>query len=797
MTKINISTGQSRKEMNWKNVEVSWENFCEKLKTPVRTKETHKEYLSMSKDDQGIIKDVGGFVGGTINGGRRSINSIISRSCLTLDIDFATKEFWGDFCMLYSCEAILYTTHKHCPESPRYRLIIPLSREVLPDEHEAIARALAGSMDIELFDFTTFQTERLMYWPSVSKDGEYICVRQKGEFLNPDILLAVYKDWRDMTQWPVSEKAKKRKDKEAEKQAEPTEKAGLVGVFCRVYGIKEVISKYLSEIYEETSYENRYTYKAGSTSAGVVVHDNKFSLSFHSTDPTSGRLCNAFDLVRIHLYGDSDDRVDPKTPHHKRPSYGKMIELCSKDPEIKKLMLAERMDDKAMLGFLGVDEVLKVDDLEWASNLETDRKGQVLNTIQNMILILENDKRVNDNMYWDDLSKCAMLKKDLPWRKISKYSNQVTDADDAEFRNFMELNYGITNKDKLKDAIEIVIHKNTVHPVRDYIKSVIWDGKSRLEQLFIEYLGADDNVYVKTVTRKLLVAAVARVFQPGIKFDNLIVLTGPQGIGKSRLVALLGRDWYSDTFGNVQNKEAMEQIQGIWIMEIGELKGMKNKEIEAVKHFISKPFDRFRVSYGRRAESYPRQVIFIGTTNDDQFLQDQTGNRRFWPIRCVKKMGTGPGKEEIDQIWAEAAYLYSMGEDLHLDDDMEIEAKKVQEQYTEVDDRVGRIEAYLEKEIPTNWYSMSIYDRRAYLDGDEGYVEEGIGMMQRETVVVPEIWVELFKGTDKDMTQYNVKFIRDIMNRVVGWDKKLINHKPYGTQRGWVRAKVAKAAINL
>lgn len=798
MTKIWISTGLSRKEMNWKNIEVSWDNFCEKLKTPVRTNETFKEYLGMSKDDQGIVKDVGGFVGGIIQGGRRGINSVTSRSILTLDVDFGTTNFWGDFQMLFGCEAILYTTHKHCSESPRYRLIIPLGREVLPDEHEAIARRVAGDLNINLFDPTTFQTERLMYWPSASKDGEYECVRQKGPWLDPDEVLAQYWDWRDMTQWPIADKAAKKVVKEADKQAEPTEKEGLVGTFCRIYGIKAAIEKFLTEVYEETTYEDRYTFKAGSTSAGVIVHDDKFSLSFHSTDPTCGRLCNAFDLVRIHLFGDSDDRVDPKTPHTKRPSYGKMIELCSQDAEVKKLMLAEKMEDMQMLGFIGEDQALKVEDLDWAENLETDRKGQALQTIRNVILILENDPRIKNNMYWNDFSKFAMLKRDLPWRKIGEFTDYLIDADDPSFREFFETNYGITNKDKINDAINIVLHKNSMHPIKNFFKTLKWDGKKRVEEFFVKWLGAEDSSYVRTVTKKLLVAAVARVYQPGIKFDNLIVLTGPQGLGKSRLVSMLAvqKDWHSDTLGNVQTKEGLESIQGAWIMEIGELKGMKGKEIEAVKHFVAKPVDKFRITWGKRTQFYPRQVIFIGTTNDEQFLVDITGNRRFWPIRCWKKMGRGPDKEEVEQLWAEALELYVMGEDLHLDDEMELEAEKMQEQYMEVDDRIGKIEEFLSRKIPGNWRDLGIYDRRAFLDGEtnESVYGDEKTWVERDFVTVPEIWIELFKGTDKDMTQYNVKFIRGIMNKRKDWTGKLFNHKPYGTQRGWERVRTAKAA---
>ena len=794
MHKLWISTGASRKEMNWKNVELHWETLLEKFKTPVTTKETYAQYMSLAKDDQDEIKDVGGFVGGIINGGRRGINSVTSRSMLTLDIEGAgvTNNFWDDFCMLYSCEAALYTTHKHSNDNPRYRLIIPLERDVLPDEHEAVARRIAGNLGINLFDPTTFQTERLMYWPSISIGGEFVFKRQKGEWMVPDTVLSEYADWRDMTQWPISEKVKKKQLKEAEKQEDPEDKNGVVGVFCRIYGIKEAISKFLTDVYEETRYEDRYTYKAGSTSAGVIVHDNKFSLSFHSTDPTCGRLCNAFDLVRIHLFGDSDDRVDSRTPHQKRPSYGKMIELATNDGEVKKLMLAERMEDKAILDG---GEALTTEQLgEWAEKLDCDRKGNVMNTIQNCVIILQNDPRVCDNLCYNDLSKDSLLRRDLPWRKIGQYKDLMTDADDSEFMNFFESQYGITSEKKIKDAIEICIHRNTFHPVKQYLESFVWDKVERAEKLFIDLLGAEDSVYVRQVTRKLLTAAVARIYQPGIKFDHLIVLVGVQGIGKSLLVSKLAADWGSDTFGNVHSNSAMENIQGVWIMEIGELAGLKNKDLEAIKLYIAKPVDRFRVAYGKRVQVFPRQCIFIGTTNSDDFLQDQTGNRRYWPIACTKKLDLRKlSKEFIGQVWAEVCEWYVMGEDLFLDDSVEAMAKEVQEQYTEKDDRAGKIEACVSVMVPKNWYEMSIFDKRAYLEGDEQY---GKPEMYRDYITIPEIWEEVFKGQSKDMNTYNVKFIRNVMNKMNGWEKKMINRKPYGYQRGWSRIGSEVASWN-
>jgi putative DNA primase/helicase len=787
-SKIWISTGKSRQDTSWKNQEATWSKLVERLRKPVVTKETYSEYLAASKDKQADIKDVGGFVGGVVSGGRRLKNSVSSRQLITLDIDYATESFWTDFCLEFQCEAILYTTHKHSPSTPRYRLLIPLASEVHSDEYEAIARKVAGRLNIELFDPTTFQPERLMFWPSVSADGVYELKHQEGNWLDGLEILNEYDDWKDVSKWPISVKVNKRILDAVAKQEDPLGKPAHVGVFCRCYGIEEAIAKYLSHVYEEVS-EERYTYTEGSTSGGLVVYDNKFAYSHHSTDPVSGRLCDAFDLVRIHMYGDSDDRVDEKTPLAKKPSYGKMIDLMVEDPVVKTALISEKLEVKKQKTQVGVDS-------DWLARLEMDaKKKEILNTIQNCVIVLENDELLRGSLAYDDLRKIPVLKKDLPWRKVEKYTRSLTDADDAEFRNYLEIMYGLTSREKIKDALEIAIHKNVFHPVKDYLRELRWDGVKRVDKLLIDHLGAEDTEYVREVTRKTLVAAVARVYEPGVKFDTMLVLVGPQGVGKSRLVMALGREWFSDTFGNLQNKDAMEQIQGVWIMEIGELAGLKKQEVDAVKLFVSKQEDRFRVAYGRRVETFARQCIFIGTTNNDEFLQDQTGNRRFWPVRCGEKGRVERlTKEIVGQVWAEACEIYANGEDLHLEERVEKVAREVQEQYTERSDMAGLLEDYLETPLPTSWMNMNKYQRREYLSSKEEI--EINGVMLRTYVTVPEIWEEMIGGQIKDMNKFSVKSIRDFMNKRKGWKKELINRKPYGTQRGWTRESDAATLNN-
>jgi len=332
---LDIAEGFSARSKKWKNKSTTWDALTEKLKTPVRTPETLKEYLRASKDDQGKIKDVGGYVGGYLVGGRRNIDTVGYRQILTLDLDFPTSDFFLDFEMLYGCAAFLHATHKHSPEAPRYRLLIPLDRQVSPDEYSAIARRVAGELNIDIFDPTTFDVNRLMFWPSVPTDVEYYWVEQKGDWLSADEVLDSYIDWTDSSLWPTCADKIKEVRASADKQEDPAMKKGAVGAFCRTYGIAEAIEKFLPDVYTSSD-KDRYTFEGGSTSNGLIVYDDIFAYSHHGTDPISGKLCNSFDLVRIHKYGHLD------TDSKESQSFKRMEQLCVEDKGVKFTIAKEK-----------------------------------------------------------------------------------------------------------------------------------------------------------------------------------------------------------------------------------------------------------------------------------------------------------------------------------------------------------------------------------------------------------------------------------------------------------------------
>lgn len=779
---LSIAVGKSRETKVWKNTKISWAALVTRLSETMRTLETYKEYASLSdskagKEKQAIIKDHGGFVGGYLKDGKRSPGSVVFRQIITLDLDVATLHFWSDFMMFYSAEAVLHSTHKHSPKTPRYRLVMPLDRAVSPDQYEAIARRVAGSLDINLFDPTTFQPERLMYWPTTSKDGEYVFEHQEGHILCADKILDTYIDWQDISEWPMLESEKDFTRLGGKQQGIPGEKPGLIGAFNRAYPISLAIETFLPDVYVTTANEDRYTFAEGSAAAGAIVYGNdEFIYSHHGTDPGHNKLLNSWDLVRLHKFGFEDDGEKELS---KQKSQRLMSDLAADDTEVIKQVGKRSLPEE---DFADLPEDY---DFDWLGTLIVDKYGKYEPNTPNFATIIANDPALAGRLKYNLFSHREYAKLPLPWREGTGVI-EMTDKDDAELRHYLEKKYNIYNAGKFKDAVSRVFNQNTFHPIRDYIDKLVWDGTARLDTLLIDCLGAEDTQFNRMATRKAITAAVARVYNPGCKFDYVLTLVGPEGIKKSTVPDILAAEWFSDSFMGVSGKEAYEQLQGVWIVELAELTAIKKADVEAVKHFVSKRKDRFRVAYGTRTQEFPRQCIFIGTTNEDHFLKGTTGNRRFWPV-AVDGYGLMDVSDiEVDQVWAEAKQFYDAGEKLYFDMDIEQDAKEVQNNYTEADDRSGLIQDYLETLLPADWTSMDLPDRRNFLHSHDALSK--IGEVQRLSVCVAEIWTELFRADMKDMGPHNTKYIHQIMCNMPGWEKSEHNKTfpIYGKQRAYV-----------
>lgn len=786
---VTIAVGESRRSTQWKNKEVLWSQLVERLSIPTKTPETVDEYRGFAKSKRDEIKDVGGFVGGSLKGGRRKAEAIMQRRLLTLDLDDVPRNAdpWDTVVLVLGCAAVLYSTHSHRPEAPRLRLVMPLSRPVSPEEYSAIARKVAQDIGIDMCDDTTYEPHRLMYWPSASINAEYRYEVEDGLWLNADEQLARYVDWHDPSEWPISSRRAKALHRLASHQESPLEKNGIVGAFCRVYDIHDAIEHFLPDTYEKYD-DNRYTYKGGSTSGGLVLYDNGvFAYSHHGTDPASGKLCNAFDLVRIHLYGNMDDDTSPGTPSHKMPSFMKLQDEAMQIPEVREELAKanfERLKDR----FDDPDE-----DYDWVGQLTCNKNGKFDNTINNVQLIMEHDAGLRGKYFYDTFKERMTVCGDLPWCKLAdRMTTTWTDTDDAGLRNFLEIKYEIVNTMKIGDAVLLAMQSCMRHPVREYLLSLKWDGVARADTIFIDYLGAEDTEYTRTVTRKALIGAVARIMQPGCKHDHILVLVGPQGCRKSTTLAKLGKSWFSDSFYTVQGKEAYEQIQGFWLIEMGEMAATRKAELESIKQFVSKQSDSYRAAYAKRTQEHPRQCAFFGTTNDDEFLRDATGGRRFWPVTVTDK-GRETGDyftaEIVDQVWAEIVMRYSAGENWYLDNaKIEAVARQIQDAHTEMNGKQGLLEQFVERLLPKDWATRNLSQRLAYWN--DGFDDEKqAGTERRKAICALEIHCELFGGTVKDYTPQKTREYNAMLKRLPGWKaRSRINYgEIYGQQRGFVR----------
>ena len=811
--KLLIAVGRSRKSTQWQNKEFNWSELLDKLAQTTRTRETAAEYAALPKGERDNIKDVGGFVGGYLKNGKRNNASVVNRCLVCLDADYADEGMLDDLDLTFINAYALYSTHSHTPEKMRLRLIIPLSRTVTPDEYAAVSRRIADELTLTRFDPTTFEPARLMYWPSTPEDGEFVFRYNDAPFLDPDAVLATYPDWTDASLWPTTRPLEERTRAKIGKQENPLEKKGIIGAFCRAHSITDVLEHVLSDRYTPTEQDDRYTFIGGSTTGGLVIYDDKYAYSHHATDPAGGKLCNAFDLVRLHLFTPGQPAFDGTFIEDDHASMKAMQEYASRDETTKRQLAEERLqqaeEEFAPSAASPSPETTvgdRFDDPDWQKGLELDKTGKVKDNLQNLIRIMRYDKRLRGIAY-NLLSSAIDVRcggygdeeneeHRLPWLQTKR---GWTEYDASSLRSYIDLVYGLWSPTKLKDAVAAVAAERAYHPIREYLNALpAWDGVPRVDTLLINYLGAADTIYTRAVTRKTLTAAVARIYRPGLKFDYVLVLNGRQGIGKSTFFARLAGKWFSDSLSiaDMKDKTAPEKMQNAWILELGELAGLKKMDVETLKAFLSRQDDKYRPSYGISVEDHPRQCVIVGSTNNnDGFLRDITGNRRFWPVTCEGSDRHPWEIEAVEQIWAECIVHFRSGERLFLTAEEESMAKLEQNAALESDEREGLIAEYLEKLLPEDWDKMDLAERRGFLRGDHFTGGDRVGTVRRRTVCALEVWCECLGKEPATLRRTDAFEIFGMLQRIGGWERSTINKigsrrfALYGMQRAYDRVK--------
>jgi len=307
----------------------------------------------------------------------------------------------------------------------------------------------------------------------------------------------------------------------------------------------------------------------------------------------------------------------------------------------------------------------------WRSGLSRTSKGAAKPCLANVMHVLSVHPDWAGVLAYDLFGETVITLKPPPMREQDRPS-QYTVGDWSEtdsirtaawLEKVVEISVGV---ELVTQAVISVAERHTVHPVRDWLDGLVWDQTDRVDKMLHTYFGAPDDRYTNAVSAKFMISAVARVMAPGCKCDTLLVLEGKQGSKKSTGVKILAVDWYADTGVNVGEKDSYQALRHVWIYEFAELAAIKGREAERVKNFLSSSSDHYRPSYGRKFRDFPRQTVCVATTNDDGYLVDRTGNRRFWPVRCGR-VNADALRADREQLWAEAVVRYQTGEPWHID----------------------------------------------------------------------------------------------------------------------------------
>ncbi|WP_294856423.1 VapE domain-containing protein [uncultured Oscillibacter sp.] len=661
--KIIISAGASRLAKVWTRQTLLLSELYTRLATPARGTETLETYLSLPKNQQDALKDVGGFVGGALNGPRRKAGAVAGRDILTLDLDHVPAGGTADVLRrveALGCGYCVYSTRKHSPAAPRLRVILPLDRTATADEYEACARKLADMIGIDMADPSTFEPSRLMYWPSCCADSEYIYQVGDKHLLSTNGVLGLYDDWHNVASWPQVPGADKAPKRLATRQGDPEEKQGAIGAFCRTYDVLQAVDKFLPGVYEPVpGFDDRYTYTGGSTTGGAIIYDGgKFLFSHHATDPCGGRLVNSFDLVRLHKFGNQDDDAAPGTFTNQLPSYKTMLDLCKRDASVSDLLNKEN-GERILEAFQKTETGNPVtgNDAELAMFLGG-LKGEVLTTdvVRRLMELLGIQIKLNE----------------VTWHvELSGYPKTWSRANAENLLPVRLLDHlrlaGIKGaaKNTVADCLDVIAEENRFNPVTDMFQSAQWDGTDRVPELY-DVWGVSDTLS-RTLIRKWLLQCVAMAYNDEYNpqgADGILVLQGDQGVGKTsalRQLVPLPRMFKEGAKLDLRVKDTYMQALNAWICELGELDRTTARDSAGLKAFLTQDMDEYRTPYAKKAVQRPRRTSFCGTVNPGEYLIDDTGNRRFWTV-SVNRIDlsrlfaiTNDGKT---QLWAQMAAEY-------------------------------------------------------------------------------------------------------------------------------------------
>lgn len=730
-TEFDIATAPKRDSRHWSQGRITWREIVAWCETPASRKEA------------------GNYVLGKLRDSVRNKTTIISRSVIALDADTPRPGFVDSFETLFDGAALIHSTYSSSPDEPRFRVLIPTDRDMLPDEYHAAVTVLMERFGADQFDPGSVQPERYMFKPAAQERAWFSYTEIEGEPVSVDELLADFTE--DLSTLPMPSAHKKKRN--------PFELDGVVGAFNRVYtDWADLITEY--ELPYQPAGLDRWQLVGSRSVAGMgpIAGAEGLVFSHHVNDPAYGRTCSAFDLVRLHRFGELDDAKSDDTPINRLPSYNAMCDLATVDARV----IGELVGGD--FSHLGTDD--DHDDPDWRLRLSiSSRTGQPNDIIGNWDLIRDHDPAFR-GLRFNELGLCVETETDLPWRPRSRGGSTFSSTDQAALAHYLEREYRIRPPRFLVDElVRTTAQRRYFNPVREYLEGLTWDGTPRMET---SLPGVRPTSYTRMVARKSLVAAVARALNPGCKWDHTLVLFGSEGIGKSYWVDRMAKG-FSATLGRIGDKDTLLTMQRTWIMVSDEGYSLKKADADVQKEFLTRTEDVFRLPYERESVAHPRHCVIWGTTNDEVFLRRQEGNRRFLIVRCENRVDFAAMTDEyVDQVWAEAVAAYRAGELLFLGDNESKIASAEREQFIEEDALAGLVDDFLSTLVPAKWDSMSPQSRAEWMrDRADGIVAAGTEPLTR--VCSTQIWVEVLGRRIGDHRRTDLLDITAVLKRAPGW----------------------------
>lgn len=745
-TPFDIVTAPRRNSTHWRNGKVTWGDLLDWIEDPAE----HKE--------------CGGYILGKLkkNGERTSAN-IASRSAVTLDADRADEDFLTRVDLSFRNALIVHSTYQHMngTEGPRYRLIIPVDRDLRPEEYRPAARQLMKQLGEQYFDRTADEAARFMFKPAAEIPELYETLVIEGEAVSADRLL-------EDTLIP---------DHVLKTKRDPFSLAGLAGTFNRIYtDFGELVETY--DLPYEHEGSDRWHLVGASSVAGMGEVSDGLWYSHHAGDPVHGHAQTAFDLVRIHRFGEQDAGTSEKTPINRLPSYKSMLDLAAEDPRVKDDLLSDfdKLDD-AVAG----DEA----DDSWTNRLAVGRNGKTNDDVHTWTLIRRNDE-VFRGLSLNEMTAGIETRVDLPWREKDEPSPTFNRNDRHELRTRIEKLYGFRpERSYLDDMVNATAAAQSYHPIRDYLRGLEWDGVERVETCLP---GVRPTRYTRFVARRAMIAAVARIMEPGCKWDHMPILYGKEGLGKSYWIHRISLG-FSAALGRIGDKDTLLTMQRSWFMVSDEGHAIKGTSFDAQKEFLTRTEDTFRRPYDVEAQTIKRHSVIWGTTNDKSFLTRAEGNRRFLIVSAEDPIDFEDLTDEyVAQVWAEAVVYYQLGEQWHLTDEESAIAKAERELYTLEDPSEGMVREYLETLFPSKWEDKAP-EERAWWYRTRGDELSEKGTRRLEQVCTAQILVEALGRRMGEWRPDDLRSIADTLDRVDGWTalpgKRDV--PKYGPQRVWSR----------